>query len=65
MSVEQRCPSYRESNTASKKKAGTNSRCPFNKGVVSYRESNKASKERQGPALDVCRTEVSPLERVK
>ena len=51
------------------RKTGTNSRCPFNRGVrliesqikdpflrkcASYRESNKKSKERQGPTLNVC-----------
>ena len=33
MFVLERCPSYRESNKGSKRKAGTNYRCPFYRGV--------------------------------
>ena len=33
MSVLQKCSSYRESNKGSKEKAGTNSKCPFYRGV--------------------------------
>ena len=43
------------------RKAGTNSRCPFHRGVH-FIESNKGSQERQGPTLGVRFTEVSVLQ---
>ena len=60
MSVLQRCPSYRESNSGGKERQRPTLGFSFTEVSV-YRESNRGVKERQGPTLGVSFTEVSVL----